>query len=342
MRPPLRVGTVYDFRNTPESGMDMPTLYAAIMDQVVMLDGLELDLVWFTEHHFLEDGYLPSWVPMAGAIAARTKNVRLSSDVCLLPFNHPVRLAEDLAVLDNISNGRIEVGVGMGYAPHEFRGFGLPVSRRVSLTDEGIEVLRQCFTGEKFSVHGKRYDFDDVVIRPRYVQPGGPPLWIAAMSEAGAQRAARNDSNFLPQGARSMVLDPWRATLKASSRDPYNYRVGIIRTCLVTDDPERDWPAVRAAERYRGQVYRSFNTDESAAGGVSGNTREASSPQTWVVGNVEHCVKELTSFVREYGITDLVTWAVPPGMRPEQMNGSLERLVRDVAPRVKAAAAAAA
>jgi alkanesulfonate monooxygenase SsuD/methylene tetrahydromethanopterin reductase-like flavin-dependent oxidoreductase (luciferase family) len=148
MRPPLRVGTVYDFRNTPESGMDMPSLYAAIMDQVVMLDGLGLDLVWFTEHHFLDDGYLPSWVPMAGAIAARTKRVRLSSDVCLLPFNHPVRLAEDLAVLDNISNGRIEVGVGMGYAPHEFRGFGLPVSRRVSLTDEGIEVLRQCYRGE--------------------------------------------------------------------------------------------------------------------------------------------------------------------------------------------------
>src|SRR6187397_3096734 len=165
MRPPLRVGTVYDFRNTPESGMDMPSLYAAIMDQIVMLDGLGLDLVWFTEHHFLDD-------------------------VCLLPFNHPVRLAEDLAVLDNISNGRIEVGVGMGYAPHEFRGFGLPVSRRVSLTDEGIEVLRYCFTGEKFSFHGKRYDFDDVAIRPRYVQPGGPPIWIAAMSEAGARRAA--------------------------------------------------------------------------------------------------------------------------------------------------------
>src|SRR5579871_2698443 len=77
MRPSLRVGAVYDFRNTPESGLDMPSLYAAIMDQVVMLDGLGLDLVWFTEHHFLEDGYLPSWVPMAGAIAARTRRVRL-------------------------------------------------------------------------------------------------------------------------------------------------------------------------------------------------------------------------------------------------------------------------
>src|ERR1700712_2494702 len=112
----------------------------------------------------------------AGAMAARTSHVRFSCDVCLLPLNHPIRLAEDLAVLDNLSNGRVEIGVGMGYAPHEFRGFGLPVSRRLSLTDEGLAVLRHAFTGEQFSFHGKRYDFTDVKITPRYVQPGGPPL----------------------------------------------------------------------------------------------------------------------------------------------------------------------
>src|SRR5206468_10379200 len=137
----------------------------------------------------------------------------------------------------------------------------------------------------KYACHGNGCDLGDVGIRPRYVQPGGPPLWIAAMSEPGAQRAARNDSNFLPQGAREKVLDPWRSTLKASGRNPDLYRVGIIRSCLVTDDAERDWPPVRAAERYRGQIYRSFNKDESAAGGVSGNTREASIPQPRVAGN---------------------------------------------------------
>src|ERR1700690_800683 len=341
MAQPLRLGAVYDFRNPPESGMTTPDFYAAIMEQVTWLDGLGLDLVWFTEHHFVADGYLPSWIPVASAMAARTKHARFSCDVCLLPFNHPIRLAEDLAVLDNLSNGRVEIGVGMGYAPHEFRGFGLPVSRRLSLTEEGLAVLRLAFTGETFSFHGKRYDFTDVKITPAYVQSGGPPLWVAALAEPGALRAARFDTNLLPQGPRARALDPWLDALTASGRDPESYRVGIIRPCLVTDDPERDWPAVRAAERRRMEVYRSFNKDESAAGGVSGNTREASIPQTWVVGNVEHCVKELTSFVREYGITDLVTWAVPPGMRPEQMNGSLERFVRDVAPRVKAAAAAA-
>src|SRR5258708_12463792 len=120
----------------------------------------------------------------------------------MLPFKHTVRLAEDLAVLDNISNGRVEVGVGMGYAPHEFRGFGLPVSRRVSLTDEGIEVLLRAFTGEKFSFKGKRYDFQDVTIAPGYVQPGGPPLWVAAMSEPRALPAAPFLANFPPHGPR--------------------------------------------------------------------------------------------------------------------------------------------
>src|SRR5262245_11829289 len=136
-RPPLRVGVVYDFRNPPDSGIAMPRLYAEILEQVSWLDRLGLDLVWFTEHHFVEDGYLPSWTPVAGAMAARTSRVRFSSDICLLPFSHPVRLAEDPAVLDNLSGGRIELGVGMGYAPHEFRGFGIPVPRRVSLTEEG-------------------------------------------------------------------------------------------------------------------------------------------------------------------------------------------------------------
>ena len=164
---------------------------------------------------------------------------------------------------------------------------------------------------------------------------------LAAMSEPGAQRATRFDSHLLPQGPRTAVLDPWRAALAGSGRDPQDYRVGIIRSCLVTDDVERDWPPVRAADRYRGKVYRSFTPGTGAGGGgVAANTDEARIPQTRVVGNADHCVAELARFIREYGITDLVTWAMPPGMRPERMNGSLERFFRNVVPRLKAAVAA--
>src|SRR5262249_49443410 len=331
---PLRAGVVYDFRKPPDSGIETSTLYAEILEQVAWLDQLGLDLVWFTEHHFVDDGYLPSWIPVAAAMAARTRRVRFSSDICLLPFNHPIRLAEDLAVLDNLSGGRIDVGVGMGYAPHEFRGFGIPLPQRLSRTEEGLEVLRRCFAGERFSFHGKRYDFDDVAIRPGYVQPGGPPVWIAAMSQGGARRAARFDCHLLPQGPREQVLDPWRDALRTAGRDPERYRVGIIRSCFVTGARARDWPALRAAERYRGQLYSRFFAESGRH--VSWYRDESRIPQTWVVGNVDHCVAELSAFIAEHGITDLVTWAVPPGLRPHQMNASLERFAREVVPRLKA------
>jgi len=330
----LRFGVCYDFRNPPDSGVTDRALYAEVLEQVRWLDEIGADLVWFTEHHFVDDGYLPSWTPVAGAMAAVTDRVRFGTDICLLPFNHPVRLAEDLAVLDNLSGGRVELGVGMGYAPHEFRGFGLPVSRRVSLMDEGIEVLQRCFTGERFSYRGKRYQLEDVVITPGYVQEGGPPLWIAAMSEAGAVRAARYGTNFLPQGMRGRSFDPWVDALRADGRNPADHRVGIIRSVLVTDDRDTDWPLVRAAEKYRMALYQRF-FEESGEG--FGDPADAI-PQTWIVGDVQHCVDELKRFIDTFGITDIVTMAVPPGLRAEQMGASLERLFREVVPRVKAQA----
>lgn len=330
--PELRVGVCYDFRNPPDSGVSDRDLYAEILDQVRWLDALGADLVWFTEHHFVDDGYLPSWIPVAGAMAAVTERVRFGTDICLMPFNHPVRLAEDLAVLDNLSGGRVELGVGMGYAPHEFRGFGFPVSRRVSLMDEGIEVLQRCFTGERFSYEGKRYRLDDVVITPGYVQYGGPPLWIAAMSEAGARRAARYNTNFLPQGLKRRAFDPWVTELEASGRNPADYRIGIIRSILVTDDRGADWPVIRAAERYRMQLYQRFFEESGQGFGEKGEPV----PQTWIIGDVDACVAEIKAFINEFGITDIVTMAVPPGLRAAQMSDSLERLFKEVVPRLKA------
>ena len=333
----LRIGVCYDFRNPPDSGVPHQALYDEILEQVRWLDRIGADLVWFTEHHFIDDGYLPSWVPVAGAMAAVTERVRFGTDICLLPFNHPVRLAEDLAVLDNLSGGRVELGVGMGYAPHEFRGFGLPVSRRVSLMNEGIEVLQRCFAGERFSYHGKRYRCEDVAITPGYVQEGGPPLWIAAMSEAGALRAARYNTHFLPQGERARSFDPWVRALEEDGRTPADHRIGIIRSILVTDRKADDWPTVRAAERYRMDLYRRF-VDESGEGFGSGEPV----PQTWVVGDVDHCVRVLQEFIETFSITDIVTMAVPPGLRAGQMAPSLERLFTQVVPRLKAGAGAAA
>jgi alkanesulfonate monooxygenase SsuD/methylene tetrahydromethanopterin reductase-like flavin-dependent oxidoreductase (luciferase family) len=336
LRPNLRIGVVYDFRNPPSSGIDNQGFYAEILDQAVWLDGLGLDLVWFTEHHFVDDGYLPSWIPVASAMAARTRNVVFSSDISILPLYQPVRLAEDLAVLDNLSGGRVEIGVGLGYVPRDFAGYGLPVAQRVSRTDEGLEILSRCFRGERFSFTGKRYQARDVIIKPDYLQPGGPPLWVAASSKNGALRAARFNANLLPQGPYETTIQVWLDELKASGRDPDDYRVGIIKPCFVTDHKERDWPAIRAAERFRMEYYaQAFKA--AGRGAPPDQDRERIS-QNWVVGDVDHCVAELSAFIRQYRLTDLVTWAVPPGLRPEAVNASLERFATEVAPRLIEAA----
>ncbi len=331
-----RFGVAYDFRNPPGSGRSNAELYASVLAQAERVDALGYDLIWITEHHFVEDGYVPSFVAVAGAIAARTRRVRISSDVVLLPFQHPLRFAEDLAVLDNLSGGRMELGVGMGYARHEFTAFGIPRRERVSRTEEGIEVLRRAWSGDAFDFHGRHWRFEGARVRPQPVQPGGPPLWLAAMSEAGARRAARLGLHLLPQGDRRQVLDPWRDDVVRSGRRLADFRVGIIRPWLVTGDRARDWPRVREAERYKGRIYADWIRESGDAVSFLGGEGAQPIPQTWIVGDAEECRAELAKFIAEYGLTDVVTWGVPPGVAPEALDGSLERFARDVMPALRA------
>jgi alkanesulfonate monooxygenase SsuD/methylene tetrahydromethanopterin reductase-like flavin-dependent oxidoreductase (luciferase family) len=338
MRPPLRFGVAYDFRNPPDSGIPTPRLYAQVLEQVALADRLGFDLVWLTEHHFVDDGYLPSFAAVAGAFAARTTRMRISSDVALAPFHHPLRLAEDLVVLDNLSGGRMELGVGMGYAPHEFRAFGIPRAERVSRTEESIQILVQALAGEPVRFHGKRFQVDGVPVFPKPAQPGGIPLWLAAQSEAGARRAARFGLNLLPQGTAAGTIEPWRRELRAAGRDPDALRIGIIRSWLVTDDPERDWPAFRAAERYRMVHYGNWAAESREK--VAAFNDPGRIPQTYMIGSAEKCAEQVARFVLDYGLTDLVGWAAPPGILPERTNGNLERFAREVIPRVRARVAA--
>lgn len=310
----------------------MTEVYDATIAQAELADQLGFDHVWFTEHHFLEDGYLPAFQPVAGAIAARTSRIRISTDIALLPLYHPIRLAEEMAILDHISHGRMELGIGMGYVPEEFKAFGVPIKNRVSMTEEGIQILRLAWADEPFSFHGKRYQLDDINVHPKPVQAGGPPLWIAAMSTAGAMRAARFDTNLLPQGKRSDVLDPWRAEVP----DADQKRVGIIRSFYVSDDRERDWPIIKAAERFRMGVYDHFM---EATPDDYGWREPGGIPQGAFMGTADECVDEIVGFVREFGVTDIASSGLPPGVNADFMNTNLERLATDVLPRVRAALA---
>ena len=153
----------------------------------------------------------------------------------------------------------MELGVGMGYAEHEFRAFGIPRSRRVSLMEEGIEVLRRAWSGERFSFEGKRWRFEDVLVTPR-PGPAGRAAAVDRRHERGVGRAGGPLRHPPPApgrplgGARPLA----GAAGGATAATPADFRVGLIRSCFVTDDPERDWAPIKAAERYRMSVYARF------------------------------------------------------------------------------------
>ncbi len=144
----IRFGLWYDFRNPSKWHQSTDRLYAETLDQIAWGENHGFDDVWLSEHHFIEDGYLPSIMPIAAAIAARTKRIRIASGVLLMPFHNPVRLAEDIAVVDIISGGRFELGVGVGFKHEEFEGFGVPFKERGARTNQSLEIIRRLLGGE--------------------------------------------------------------------------------------------------------------------------------------------------------------------------------------------------
>src|SRR5229473_342565 len=145
----IRFGLWYDFRNPAQWRQPADRFYREILDQIAWGENNGFDDVWLSEHHFIEDGYLPSMLPAAAAIAARTKRIRIPLGVLLMPFHNPVRLAEDIAVVDAISGGRFELGVGVGYKVEEFEGFAVPFNERGGRTNEALDIIRKLLDGER-------------------------------------------------------------------------------------------------------------------------------------------------------------------------------------------------
>src|ERR1700676_3162958 len=162
-----------------------------------MAQALRCDEIWMTEHHFAEDGYSPAILPIASAIGAITNRIRIGTYLVLLPLNNAVRVAEDAATIDIISNGRFDLGVGQGYAPSEFAAYGVDRKTRAGRLEEGIEVIRGAWTKDDFSFDGRHYKVKNVRLMPRPVQAPHPPLWIGAGAPKAIERAGRMGCNFM-------------------------------------------------------------------------------------------------------------------------------------------------
>src|SRR2546428_5817014 len=177
----------------PNSDRTFAREYREMLDMVRLAETLGCDSAWVSEQHGAGDGYMSSLLPTLAAMAAATERIKLGTGVLLTPFHHPLRLAEDAAVVDLLSGGRLILGLGLGWREEEFRMFAVPLAERVRRTVEPVEILRKAWTGERFSHEGKVYSFDRVKVTPAPERPDGGtiPIYLGGMVEPAIRRAGR-------------------------------------------------------------------------------------------------------------------------------------------------------
>jgi alkanesulfonate monooxygenase SsuD/methylene tetrahydromethanopterin reductase-like flavin-dependent oxidoreductase (luciferase family) len=188
---------VLQFFSWPERRVDLATVYARALERIEIMDQTGYDAVWLAEHHFSSFSVCPS-VHMVGTLAAaRTKRLRIGTAVSLAPFYHPLRLAEEVALLDLLSGGRVNWGAGRGFARVEFTAFGVPPEESVSRFREAVEIVLRAWTDKKLTFTGRHFDFNDIEVLPKPAQQPHPPVWVAASSEDAIDWAASRGFSIL-------------------------------------------------------------------------------------------------------------------------------------------------
>jgi alkanesulfonate monooxygenase SsuD/methylene tetrahydromethanopterin reductase-like flavin-dependent oxidoreductase (luciferase family) len=223
----------FDMRN-PQPGVPKAELYQAAIEMAVWADEHGFHSVQFSEHHGSPDGYIPSPIVLASAIAARTKRIKIRFGVLLLPLHDPLRLAEDLAILDIVSNGRLTVAFGAGYAPHEFEMFGVDRTQRARLMEEGVEAIKNAWSGQPFTYRGRK-----ARVMPTPVQQPRPPIWLGGSSPAAARRASRIADHFY--SAEPGLFEAYSEECRKLGRDPGPWRDIGTGFFVVTGDVDREW-----------------------------------------------------------------------------------------------------
>ncbi len=238
----------------PESDPPFDVFLQQVLEQVQLAEELGFECFWFTEHHFvLYGGPVPNPAVIMAAAAARTSRIHLGSAISILPLHHPVQIAEDYAMVDVVSGGRLEFGVGLGNAPRDLEVYGVDREERRGRFEESIELIKAAWTNEQFSHHGKFWNMDDVALYPRPVQQPHPRFWAAASSPESMLWAGRQGFNvmtvahpFPPERARGAV-PAWQAALKEAGHDPAAHDCKIHVRVWVDESSERAREVAEAA-----------------------------------------------------------------------------------------------
>jgi alkanesulfonate monooxygenase SsuD/methylene tetrahydromethanopterin reductase-like flavin-dependent oxidoreductase (luciferase family) len=317
----------FDMRN-PQPGTPKDVLYRTAIEMAVWADEHGFDTVQFSQHHGSGDAYLPSPIVLAAAVASRTRRIGLRFGVALLPLYHPIKLAEDIAVLDIISGGRVTATFGAGYARHEFEMFGVDPADRAKLMEEGVEAIKNAWTGEPFLYQGRR-----ARVMPTPIQQPRPPIWLGGSSPAAARRAARIADHFY--GADPALYGAFRQEkLRLGQDDPGPYRDIGTGFFVVADDPDAEWEKMGSYIAHEVRSYSEWSN--------SGDTiqNQFPPPDLAVLKSIGAypilTPDEGVKYALERGENgELSVHPLISGLPPEIGWAQLERFARDVLPRLQ-------
>ena len=318
---------------------DWTQLYREALDLTRLSEQVGIDSVWTTEHHFVDDGYMPSLLVTSAAMAAVTERIAIGTGVVLAPLHDPIRLAEDAATVDLISEGRLVLGLGLGWSDIEFTAFGADRSRRGKAMDEILTILRAAWSGEPIDHHGEIYDLPTVGVRP--TPDRSIPIWIGGGADAALRRAALLADGFFSNAAASDLTH--QIGVVQEERD----RLGVERDfqwthyqyVYVTDDVAAGWDAIMPHIHHSRWKYADMGPSaHRPAGPVAAppplNPSEEDRLRSMVVvGPPEAIAEHITATARAAGTPiDVVARAHYPAMSFGEQSEQIHRLAEEVKP----------
>lgn len=348
----LQFGVAFSFQVHRGLGETWDRSYRESLELAAEVDRLGFDSIWTSEHHGEDDGYCPSPIVAGAALAAAAPRCRIGQAVALAPLHgHPLRLAEDLAVLDNISGGRVEIGLGQGYRPAEFEAFGWPYARRTRAFEESLEILSRAWRGEPFDYAGSVYSVKGGLLRPPPVQKDRLPLWIGAAAPKARARAVRHRAGLLV--APLIELEHLARQIRSYDEEAERQHAGplphaLMREVLVGDSPA---DARRRHQPFLDHVYRvqyaPERTGQTWIDPATGERKpltndnpwylsEAFMQSRWFLGTPADIAAGLLEWLPRFSLQHFIFQARQPGMSLRHAVDSLEAIARGVLPAVRA------
>ncbi len=332
--PKIRFGMWYDFRNPPAWKRPYDQLYNEIIDQIVWGEESGFDDIWLSEHHFIEDGYSPSLLPIAAAIASRTKKIHIGTSVVLLPFHNPVRMAEDAATVDVISGGRFELGVGVGYKVEEFESFAVSSKERGARTNEGLEIIRRLWEGETLTFEGTYYTVTKARLTPEPIQQPRPPIWVGGFTPPALRRAAKYGDGYIGVGPLKEAYERYVAALEKVGKSTTDIRLaGGYFWLIPSEDPDKTWN--EAAEHVRYQINAYAEWSEKAGMSLFPKVPDIAALREsglFQVVDVDTCIQMIRDYALETPLTHYYSWTLPPGLPASWIQPHLELFTSKVIP----------